>query len=96
MALVRKSAWAQAGGYDHVRHGWEDFDFWCAHCRARAATACSVAQVLADYRVHDQSMLHTTTETRDNRAALAAELRRRHSWLDPAHGVSMGKQAVLF
>ena len=28
MALVSKEAWAMVGGYDHVRYGWEDYDFW--------------------------------------------------------------------
>jgi glycosyltransferase involved in cell wall biosynthesis len=24
-----QAAWAAVGGYDHIRGGWEDFDFWC-------------------------------------------------------------------
>ena len=26
--MVSKEAWAMVGGYHHVRHGWEDYDFW--------------------------------------------------------------------
>ncbi len=81
MALVRKSAWATAGGYDHVQHGWEDFDFWCRLVE-RGMFGCSVPDVLADYRVHGKSMLHTSTEIHDNRAALVRDLKARHPWLD--------------
>ena len=28
MALVRRASWAAVGGYDHLRYGWEDYDFW--------------------------------------------------------------------
>ena len=83
MAMVRKSAWAAAGGYDHVQHGWEDFDFWCrlAEC---GQYGCAVPDILADYRVHDKSMLHTATEIRGNRANLVRNMQARHPWLDLA------------
>ena len=81
MAMVRKSAWAGAGGYDHVRYGWEDFDFWC-RLAERGLYGVAVPDILADYRVHAKSMLHTSTEIRDNRRQLAADLRARHPWLD--------------
>ena len=29
MALVAKWAWVAVGGYTHIQHGWEDYDFWC-------------------------------------------------------------------
>jgi glycosyltransferase involved in cell wall biosynthesis/GT2 family glycosyltransferase len=81
MALVRKSAWAAAGGYDHVQYGWEDFDFWC-RLAERGEFGLSVPEVLADYRVHAQSMLHTMTEVQDHKNDLVADLKRRHPWLD--------------
>jgi GT2 family glycosyltransferase/glycosyltransferase involved in cell wall biosynthesis len=87
MALVRKSAWAEAGGYDHVRFGWEDFDLW-ARIAERGGFGVNVPEVLADYRVHASSMLHTTTEKRENREALADDLERRHPWLDLGRGLS--------
>ncbi len=87
MALVRKSAWALAGGYDHVQYGWEDFDLW-ARIAERGGYGINVAEVLAEYRVHESSMLHTTTEKREHREALAADMERRHPWLDLARGIS--------
>jgi glycosyltransferase involved in cell wall biosynthesis len=81
MALVRKSAWALAGGYDHVQYGWEDYDFWCRLAEF-GAFGVHVPETLADYRVHRNSMLHTTTEVRDHKNDLVADLTRRHPWLD--------------
>ena len=81
MALVRKSAWAEAGGYDHVQYGWEDYDLWCRLVE-RGHHGIAVDEVLADYRVHAQSMLHTTTEIQDHKNDLIADLKRRHPWID--------------
>jgi GT2 family glycosyltransferase len=81
MALVRKSSWAAAGGYDHIPLGWEDFDFWC-RLAERGQFGESVPEVLADYRVHTQSMLHTVMQVEDNENRRAVELMRRHPWLD--------------
>ena len=81
MALVRKSAWAAVGGYNHVQYGWEDFDLWCRMAE-RGHFGVNVPEVLADYRVHKNSMLHTTTEIQDHKNDLVADLKRRHPWLD--------------
>ncbi len=80
MALVAKWAWAAGGGYDHVRFGWEDYDFWCRLVE-RGLWGEAVGEVLAEYRVHRGSMIHTQTEQRDNKRALVDDMERRHPWL---------------
>ncbi len=81
MALVRRDAWAAAGGYDHVRFGWEDYDFWCRLVEL-GLWGEHLQEVLADYRAHEQSMLHTSTDLRENKIALIGDMKRRHPWLD--------------
>jgi glycosyltransferase involved in cell wall biosynthesis len=81
MALIRKTSWCIAGGYDHIKLGWEDFDFWC-RLAERGHYGQSVPEVLADYRVHSRSMLHTITQNQENQQKLRAEFNRRHPWLD--------------
>jgi glycosyltransferase involved in cell wall biosynthesis len=81
MALVAKWAWAAAGGYAHINFGWEDFDFW-ARLVEQGQFGLSVPEILADYRVHRASMLHTTTEVHDHKRDLVADLTARHPWLD--------------
>ena len=81
MALVAKWAWAGAGGYENIQHGWEDFDFW-ARIVELGQFGLSVPDVLADYRVHRASMLHTETEVHDHKRILVADLTARHPWLD--------------
>jgi hypothetical protein len=39
-------------------------------------------EVLADYRVHAGSMLHTTTEIQDHKNDLVRDLKQRHPWVD--------------
>lgn len=80
MALVRKAAWCGVGGYDHIRYGWEDYDFWCKLVEL-GLVGVAVPEVLARYRVHGQSMLKTQTDVTKNKALVVAELERRHRWL---------------
>ncbi len=80
MALVSKEAWAMAGGYDHVRFGWEDYDLWCRLAEIGVSgTWCS--EVLAEYRVHARSMMNVETMVSDNYASLHADFERRHPWV---------------
>jgi hypothetical protein len=80
MALVRRSAWATVGGYDHVRHGWEDFDLWCRMAE-RGMFGVHVPELLAEYRVHGRSMLRTQTDLLQNKLDLIVDMERRHPWL---------------
>jgi glycosyltransferase involved in cell wall biosynthesis len=80
MALVAKSAWAAIGGYTHIEHGWEDYDFWCGIAE-RGLPGVRVPEVLAEYRVHEASMLHTATDVVGNKPKVVAVLESRHPWL---------------
>ncbi len=82
MALIARWAWSAAGGYYVQRDamGWEDYALWCRlaelGCRGQA-----VDEVLAEYRVHAESMVNSITETTDNKRAMVAYVERRHPWL---------------
>jgi O-antigen biosynthesis protein len=80
MALVAKDAWAAVGGYTHIQHGWEDYDFWCC-CVEHGIWGVHVPEILAEYRFHEKSMLRTVTEIRDNKLQVIRELESRHPWL---------------
>jgi glycosyltransferase involved in cell wall biosynthesis len=81
MALVLKSAWAAVGGYAVIDPpGWEDFDLWCRFAE-RSLLGVKVAEVLAEYRVHEASMLHTETDVGARKLKVIGELEARHAWL---------------
>ena len=78
MALIRRLAWQQVGGYTHIEGGWEDFDFWCKLVEAGFhGVQCS--QILAAYRSHASSM--TAHSTRRLQRPLSVTLQNRHPWL---------------
>jgi len=80
MALVSKEAWAMVGGYDPIKFGWEDFDFWC-RLAGQGLRGDWCAEVLARYRVHQASMLRSLTTVPENYRALHADFTRRHPWV---------------
>jgi len=80
MALVAKWAWTAVGGYVHLAYGWEDYDFWC-RCVERGFWGVHLSETLAQYRIHDSSMLRTVTDLPRNKLQLIRELNARHPWL---------------
>jgi hypothetical protein len=84
MALVAKWCWAKVGGYTHIRYGWEDYDFWCK-CVEHGLWGEQVREILAEYRVHDASMLRTSTDRPDNKHDVIRRLEDRHEWLTIAY-----------
>jgi len=80
MALVSKEAWAMVGGIDHVRFGWEDYDLWCRFAEMGMAGEW-LPEVLAEYRVHPQSMLTTQTLAAGNYRRLQENFTTRHPWV---------------
>lgn len=80
MALVSKEAWAMVGGVDHVRNGWEDYDFWCriAELGLRGEW---LNHPLAHYRVHPTSMQTVQTQVPENYRRLLENFKSRHPWV---------------
>ena len=89
MALIRRSAWADVGGYDHVRFGWEDFDLWCKLVE-RGHFGQQLNEAVARYRVHGSSMLRRETDVRQNKIDLIEDISRRHRWLRIERPPEMG------
>jgi glycosyltransferase involved in cell wall biosynthesis len=58
MALIRRSAWQQVGGFSHIEEGWEDYDFWLKFVDA-GLTPGYVPEILCRYRVHKTSRTRT-------------------------------------
>jgi GT2 family glycosyltransferase/SAM-dependent methyltransferase len=81
MALIRKAAWAAVGGYEHVRHGWEDYDLWCKFAE-HGLWGVHVPEVLALYRAHDASMTRRQTNQPAHWRELIDRFERRYPWLD--------------
>jgi glycosyltransferase involved in cell wall biosynthesis len=61
MAMVRRSALLEAGGYvtDPRLYGWEDFALWCAFAD-RGWAGVRVPEIVARYRVALNSMISVT------------------------------------
>jgi glycosyltransferase involved in cell wall biosynthesis len=78
MALIRREAWQQVGGYTHIPGGWEDFDFWCCLIDA-GYRGVMCPRVLATYVRHSGSMLHRSTDRQ--RRPISRLLQARHPWL---------------
>jgi len=81
MAMVAKAAWLRVGGYRNIRHGWEDYDLWCRMAEAGLNAFHLQGEPLAYYRVHQESMLRTTTDESDNKKDLIHNLETMHPWL---------------
>ncbi|WP_086652265.1 glycosyltransferase [Acetobacter cibinongensis] len=82
MALIAKWAWAACGGYyvNRAAMGWEDYDLWCSMAEL-GLQGTHVAEVLAEYRVHGNSMTSCVTEQGDHKHSVIALLEQRHPWI---------------
>lgn len=83
MALISRAAWAAAGGFDHIEHGWEDYDFWCRLARHGLYGAKVPGGPLAEYRVHNRSMTARAVEDPEVFSAMTEAVTQRHRWLTP-------------
>lgn len=94
MALVGKWAWAAVGGY-YVRKGamgWEDYSLWCSLVEL-GQWGEFVPEVLAEYRVHERSMVNAITETDGNKQEMVKLVEERHPWLDVLSRVPTPRQS---
>jgi glycosyltransferase involved in cell wall biosynthesis len=94
MALIAKSAWCAAGGYAQMRLGWEDYDFWCSVAEAGLHGSAMGGRPLADYRVHDGSLLVRVTDTADVKPRVIAGIEDRHPWVSVARPVDLRSAAA--
>ncbi len=66
-SLYPKRYWEMVNGYDEselMRAGYEDWDFWLRIIIA-GCKAVQLSGPLFFYRIHDESMIHTTTHFKD-------------------------------
>jgi glycosyltransferase involved in cell wall biosynthesis len=75
MALIKRSAWEQVGGFSHIEEGWEDYDFWLKFID-NGLLAGYVPEILCRYRVHKTS--RTRTEAYAAHEKLRAIMAYRH------------------
>ena len=81
MALIRKSAWQEVGGYSKMEiTGWEDYELWCKFVD-NGLYGIQVPEILARYRVHPSSMLRTITDARFNATKMLRAMKRMHPWI---------------
>jgi GT2 family glycosyltransferase/glycosyltransferase involved in cell wall biosynthesis len=80
MAMVCKSAWADAGGYDatFVHKGWEDYDMWLKFIE-RGHFGVNIPEIAARYRVHMDSMIRENPEI--SYAERRKEIFEKHPWV---------------
>ena len=79
MALVRRRAWEDVGGYVHIPGGWEDYDFWCSLIE-KGWTGVQCPHVLGSYTCHPTSMTKSTSLP--NARRLEKFMLARHPWLN--------------
>jgi len=93
MALIRKSAWSEVGGYSHFEiSGWEDYDLWCKFIE-HDFRGTYVPEILCRYRVHRSSMINI--ETRPNAAMVMSEMMFRHPWLELGLDIHAGSEGAF-
>lgn len=81
MALVCRQALFAVDGYSVMTMtGWEDYDLWCKLIES-GFQGTRVPEILARYRSHGESMLHTVTNQPRNYKKVIQEIQNRHPWI---------------
>ena len=90
MAMIRKEPVLQLCGYSPeydgriAPQGWEDYDLWLKLAQA-GHSGKLIPQVLSDYRVHSDSMIHKIHRTDSSRRELALYFSRKFHSLVQLH-----------
>lgn len=83
MACIRKSVLTEMDGYTVMigKYGWEDYELWLRMCENKYF-GIHIPQILSRYRVHNNSMLHTETNSINNTNQLIKFLNSKFSWMN--------------
>jgi glycosyltransferase involved in cell wall biosynthesis len=76
-AIIRKSLWAEVGGYDETLNALEDWDFWLSASRI-GAHACYLPRPCFEYRVRENSMLRKHLRDATQHKSTIEYLARKH------------------
>lgn len=79
MALYRRSALLELSGFEKIKYGWEDYDFWL-RILERQQFALHIPEITARYRHHNSSMIRTE-QNAGTALKLHKEILRRHPQL---------------
>ena len=84
MSLIRKASLNKVKGYSYLEAvgplGWEDYELWCKFFEA-GLYGILVPEILARYRTHKNSMLHSISNRAKNIKHLHREMLALHPWL---------------
>ena len=79
MAMIRKAAWAASGGYTPIL-GRADYELWMKFVE-KGFWAVRIPEVLALYRNHSESMVHTLGAEDMKKSRLWQALHQSHPWI---------------
>lgn len=80
MAMLRRERVIAAGGFQPIKHGWEDYELWLRLC-SKGERLLHLPQVLSQYRNHNRSMLRQQTNVGQNILDLHRNIERLHPWV---------------
>lgn len=86
LSMVRRSVWAEVGGFPEDFEALEDYAFWLRLIE-HGHEGAAIPEILGTYRVHDASR---TNATRHRLDAVHAKLRQLHPWIGLAKKPAAG------
>lgn len=80
MVMLRRAALIELGGFEPIKHGWEDYELWLRMCE-RDERLLLIPEVLSRYRHHQNSMLRQQTNVGQNIIELHRTIEDLHPWV---------------